>query len=542
MFDNDEEDDDGDDSINGEHAAHYSTVLWSPMTREVISDRLVPNRAIEHMIVEAVESSQYPWLFVHGDTSGDGPDWYARRAVKLKADRLRRTYSGGGSGGRISLASYTSLPEEISDHDNEINRDEEQEQEENGFPVETSQHLVRMDRPGEEDRVGLYDSGLSVVAVSDAQEHSGLVINGISYCAVGCCVNKLVDEEDKEQDTSSQNTTIWCHRCQRAVCRDCRRTKVTDIRSGNFYDKFYEICIECVWQVTDAMQMQSDDNHDNETQQEQRQQILHRHVIPRIQTSWQHIVQLEHERLQQEAFLETDCANLRQNIRTILRGSVSNFPEESLWEGDFEWDPECAPSPMCSSSSNNSDRPSDPLEALGKYPVDHRLPLHLSFPSQGMMHVLEMMEKHRRAYAHDLQPVFVSQFQHEQEQLQMLSKECHNIGTTPLKGKRTDELVKLYQKYQDTTQEAVVHANELSSYLNEKLASQMESEISRFVPSPEKMRRDGRIVLRMCPYCRAGPYEQVPCNGCSNCSGGSGGLNESSMGQWPKWDHIAGPH
>mmetsp|Transcript_19090 Transcript_19090/g.38605 ORF Transcript_19090/g.38605 Transcript_19090/m.38605 type:complete len:160 (+) Transcript_19090:2-481(+) len=159
-----------------------------------------------------------------------------------------------------------------------------------------------------------------------------------------------------------------------------------------------------------------------------------------------------------------------------------------------------------------------------------------------MVHVLELMQKQRSVHAHELRPLLVSQFHHEQERLQRLSKECHQIGKTKLNGKRQDELVKLYEKYQDTDQEAARHANELSLSLCEALSVKMENEISQFVPTPEKMGRGGNIFLRMCPYCRAGPYENIPSNGCSNCSGGSGGVGENAMDQWPQWDHVAGPH
>ena len=411
---------DDDVSIPATPAAAILTVLWSPMTREVISDALVPNRSIEQMIVEAVESGQANL------SPADLEDWYQRRLAKLEHDRQR------ASARKLLRLSVSSLPEENGEGD----EDDHILDTAALHPADTLQNLVRVDRPHLSERMGGHDSGLAAVAVGDVEARSSLRFQNEVFCAVGFCVERIPLHDE-----------IWCPRCQRAVCRECRKTQITDIRSGSSF-KPYEICCDCVLQLADVLF-----SGEVEEMTKHRMNVLANHVKPRMEACWTVIHRLS---------AENDIGHKSGTVDATVEEETSDDDPTMSTNGSF-------------TQELKAHDDQTPLCALGVYPRDETTSLNLSFPTPSMSKILTLMDTKRGEL-----------------------EEEEDLGPSTLR---------------------------------------IWSEFCQFVP-PEKSSCRGSMLLRMCPFCRAGPYEKPTGNGCSNCGGG----RPDEFDQWPPWDEIAGPH
>ena len=208
--------------------------LTSPNTREVVSDRLVPNRFVEQLIVDLVEAN----LLDLSDE--DLADWRARREEKREKDRQRNE----------EVRQFREEQEEMRRNREEAQqrRASEATSDEDYVLISSGEppsQLVRLDRRRDHES----SSGHLGIAVSLCDKSSwmpreyalNICQEGVLRCMVACCAGRLDMDE-----------LLWCSRCGRIACSSCLGFQVTNYNEIQSSES-HRICAECLMQIVDVM-------------------------------------------------------------------------------------------------------------------------------------------------------------------------------------------------------------------------------------------------------------------------------------------------
>ena len=226
-------------------------VKTSPMTGDVVTDRIVPNRRLEDQIVRLVEDSRN-WL---GMSFKEIEDWHVRRAHRARRDSKRRAEEPSRQEPNTRNNEPAVPREPVFHHQREQTITPEQASPREHILRETDTlqttarfRLERRDRRKNTDAVT--DTCLSTTLCTPADRVTPEFLrddNGYIACMMVCCGNNLGTQESHYR---------WCGRCGRLACADCLRSGVTDI-SSNSNDALVLICIECTAQIADVMKSTS---------------------------------------------------------------------------------------------------------------------------------------------------------------------------------------------------------------------------------------------------------------------------------------------
>jgi hypothetical protein len=233
--------------------------LTSPLTQEVVSPLLIPNRHVEQQIVALVEE-----LIARYDEEGasdrslsltkaDLDDWSNRREQKKVNDRAREEF--------IRQERLENERREQNAHAAEARRAAEKKDDNldasstaagAGRPGTTTT-TTRLVRTHNERLNNDKDLGLAVALCAKwdrvSVEYAKAVGGGDLRCAVSCCRVKLLPHKVNHDEASHS----WCARCGRIVCSDCLSFQASDCRLPDTSVFLSSICTECAMHLTDEL-------------------------------------------------------------------------------------------------------------------------------------------------------------------------------------------------------------------------------------------------------------------------------------------------
>lgn len=423
---------------------HFKTHNTSPITRAEISTSLYENRALRQLIEDYVRENESTM------DEEDLDDFRTRQQARIDG----------------------TSPDPI------IPPDDEPDDEPAQVPL---CRLVRLSRPTEEDRLGNADSGLSVALGDEAARQSA---DSNTVCSVGCCTKTIGP------------VAQWCKRCQRATCRACLVSTVSNICLPGSVYKQTKICLECIWQITDVIvSMDNDEESQDAPERMQelrnsRERILREHVAPRLAAMNEEMFELLYNSLLQKADDEKSISELleiheklQEQLRKVL-GEASPSTETGI-----------------ASETGNAAATRDDhalaLDSIGRY--DHALPLELTFPTIGMERHIAALRQWRSERESELYSAA------RRQRVREIQGSSQNTGTPQRSNSLIDLLVDLPDAFS----------------LAETLIAQVD-----VAEGQHSSRR-----MRMCAYCASGPFDTLPFGGCPSCN-----WQERDFEQWPLWD------